>query len=334
MTLPLPPPTLRAASLQRGRERPRARWLLVSVLSVAGLGLGAGAGAGDDLPAEARTSEVASLCREIGARLGSIGTEDCLRLNLEPTGSHTVKGRPIVARTLSTERSGDRMFRETTGMVDLDPPGRILLVGGCHGDELSSMSIVFGWLRRLIEAPDRRFHWRIAPLMNPDGLLGGVPQRTNANGVDLNRNMPSARWEDQAHSWWAERTGRNPRRYPGPLPLSEPESRWLFDEIVNFRPDVIVSLHAPYNNVDFDGPPEGPDRLGSLHLKLLGTFPGSLGRYGAENRIPIVTIELPSALTMPSEGEQDSIWSDLLDYLDAKSEEQKRRGGFQRLVER
>ena len=43
-------------------------------------------------------------------------------------------------------------------------------LGGIHGDELSSVSIVFGWLDSLDKYRSGLFHWRIAPLINPDGL--------------------------------------------------------------------------------------------------------------------------------------------------------------------
>ena len=282
--------------------------------------LSAHARADDDL---GRPAAVESLCREIGGRLGSVSYRMCTELGLEPSGAFSVRGRPILARTLPPTPLGDEVFRQTAGLHRVEQPGRVLLIGGTHGDELSAVSITFRWLQRLLEQPDQRFHWRIAPLVNPDGLLDGRPARTNANGVDLNRNMPSEDWAREAHEWWARKTQRNPRRYPGPLPLSEPESQWLHDEIAAFRPDVIVSLHAPYNNVDFDGPPDGPERLGSLQLKYLGTFPGSLGRFGAENNLPIVTIELPSARIMPSEREQQAIWRDLLDYLARKVNERE-----------
>lgn len=270
-----------------------------------------------------RPAAVESLCREIDRRLSSVSYSMCTELGLEPSGAFSVRGRPILARTLPPTSLGDPVFRQTSGLQRVHRPGRILLIGGSHGDELSAVSITFRWLERLLEQPDQRFHWRIAPLINPDGLLDGRPRRTNANGVDLNRNMPSENWTREAHEWWATKTQRNPRRYPGPVPLSEPESRWLHDEIRSFRPDAIVSLHAPYNNVDFDGPPEGPQRLGSLQLKYLGTFPGSLGRFGAESNLPIVTIELPSAQIMPSEKEQQAIWRDLLDYLAGKVTERE-----------
>lgn len=277
-----------------------------------------------DKPDEGSVDQrVESTCRRISGRLASVSLDECRAAELRTSGHESVQGVPILVRDV--EPPPDRLppiVRELLHLRPLAEPGRILLVGACHGDELSSASIVFKWLRRLDDQRDLRFEWRIAPVMNPDGLF--ERRRVNANGVDLNRNFPSPSWESEAQRYWIERTGRNPRRYPGERPLSEPESRWLVEEIDRFDPHVIVSVHAPYNNVDFDGPPDPPERLGPLQLKLLGTYPGSLGRYaGVHRSIPVVTIELPSAGIMPSEEDQTRIWRDLLDYLADKVGDQR-----------
>ena len=100
----------------------------------------------------------------------------------------------------------------------------------------------------------------------------------------------------EATYYWNQRTRKDPRRYPGPKPLSEPESRWVFNEMDQWKPDLIVSVHAPYGLLDFDGPTAPPQRLGRLYLDQVGIFPGSLGNYGGvHKKVPVVTIELPSA---------------------------------------
>jgi hypothetical protein len=152
--------------------------------------------------------------------------------------------------------------------------------------------------------------------MNPDGLLRQESQRMNANNVDLNRNFPMADWHNKTSEYWVKVTERNPRRYPGAEPLSEPESRWLAAEIDHFHPDVIVSVHAPHGVVDYDGPKDGPHKLGRLYLQLIGTYPGSLGNYaGVQKKIPVVTIELPYSGTLPAPVEIAQIWTDLVEWL-------------------
>jgi len=151
------------------------------------------------------------------------------------------------------------------------------------------------------------------PLVNPDGMLREQPSRTNAHGVDLNRNFPTPDWDKEAPVYWSQRTKNDPRRYPGPKPLSEPESRWLHDEMERWKPNLIVSVHAPYGLLDFDGPTVAPQRLGRLYLDQVGIFPGSLGNYGGvHKKVPVVTIELPSAIRTPQDAEVRQMWLDLL----------------------
>jgi hypothetical protein len=196
-------------------------------------------------------------------------------------------------------------------------PVRILLIGGVHGDELTSVSIVFRWMYFLGEENAKIHHWRIAPLANPDGLFARPSQRTNGNGVDLNRNFPTPDWSADALRYWKRRTLEDPRRFPGTKPMSEPETRWLFNEIEAFKPDVIVSVHAPYGVLDYDGlSPEPPRRFGRLNLNQLGVYPGSLGNFGGVfKNIPVITIELSNASSMPSPQEERQIWDDMLSWI-------------------
>lgn len=191
---------------------------------------------------ETQQRSVLALCREIGNKLGSVSVADCLAQNLVFGGAFTVQSRPIVVRDFLPE-------------VDASEKPRILIMGGIHGDEYSSISIMFKWMALLIESDNKDFHWRFAPTVNPDGLLDGQAIRQNANGVDLNRNFPSDDWQDLAQDYWKNTTSRNPRRFPGDFPASEPEVQWVVEQINTFKPDVIVSVHAPYHLLDYDGPP-------------------------------------------------------------------------------
>lgn len=242
-------------------------------------------------------------CKRIGTKLGSVSYKECISLNLSPSGGLSVKGSPL-------------LVKEYPPLQGRKPLGRVLLIGGIHGDEYSSVSIVFKWLRTLDEYHSGLFHWHVMPLVNPDGLLRKSSQRMNENNVDLNRNFPMPGWQNVALNYWDLSTDKNPRRYPGPRALSEPESWWLVQEIESFRPDVIVSVHAPHGVVDYDGPKDGPYKLGRLYLNLLGTYPGSLGNYaGVQKQIPVVTIELPYAGIMPKPAEVADIWKDLVRWL-------------------
>ncbi len=204
---------------------------------------------------------------------------------------------------------------QTLWVRDLPVPDaklRVLVVGGIHGDELSSASLALHWIAMAKEIPAQT-HWRFVPLLNPDGLLTSPARRTNARGVDLNRNFPTPKWDKEAPIYWEKKVKRDPRRWPGPRPLSEPESKYLHDEMERFKPDMIVSIHAPYGVLDFDGPTKPPAKLGRLYLDQVGIFPGSLGNYGGIHKgMPVVTIELPSAFRTPLAAEMRQMWLDLL----------------------
>lgn len=256
----------------------------------------------------AHQGEVDRLCAQIGDKLSSVETKECLDQLLRFGGGYSVHGRPL-------------MFKDYTPGTKQDPEFRVLLMGGVHGDEYSSISVIFKWLQLFSPtALEGEFHWRFAPLVNPDGLLdGGQAVRQNANGVDLNRNFPSADWNETAVDYWQESTGSNPRRFPGSAAASEPEVQWIVQQIVNFQPDVIVSVHAPYHLLDFDGPAEAPRNIGELYLHQLGVYPGSLGNYAGLNKsIPVVTLELPSAGIMPKPDQIALMWRDLVGWLDTE----------------
>ena len=248
------------------------------------------------------------LCRELGEKLGSVDESDCLAQNLIATYGKSVEGRDLAVKNYLPKGSRE-------------PLGKILVIGGIHGDEFSSVSVVFRWMEILDIHHSGLFNWRFIPAANPDGLLQTRSQRQNANGVDLNRNFPTTDWNQNAKNYWINKAGKQPRRYPGESANSEPETQWLVSQINDFKPDVIISMHAPYHLVDYDGPPSAPNQLGSLYLRQLGVFPGSLGNYaGVDLNIPIVTVELASAGSMPSQKEISDMWDDLVSWLRTKLE--------------
>lgn len=238
-------------------------------------------------------------CQEFVARLPNVRSLLCDAAQLQPTRGRSVQGRTLFHRDV----------------VAPDARIRVLVVGAMHGDELSSAAVALHWIQRAVEMPSNA-HWRFIPALNPDGLMARPARRTNLNGVDLNRNFPTPHWTRDAKVYWEQRTRKDPRRWPGPSPLSEPESKFLHDEMERFQPDLIVSIHAPYGVLDFDGPTVPPARLGRLYLDQVGIFPGSLGHYGGVHKgMPVVTIELNSALRTPLDAEMRQMWLDLLHWM-------------------
>lgn len=257
-----------------------------------------------DSPQASNVVSIAQACKQISDRLASVSPQACQAAQLEKTQCESVSGFPILSR-------------EFPPVEDRQPQGRILIIGGTHGDELTSVSVVFRWISKLNKYHSGLFHWRIIPMMNPDGVLKKAATRTNENGVDLNRNLPSDDWRETALQYWVDKQSKNPRRYPGEAAASEPETQWLIDEINAFKPDAIISVHAPYGVVDFDALllNTAPKSLGKLSLNLLGTYPGSLGNYAGINRdIPVITLELPHSWVMPSEAETTKIWEDIVSW--------------------
>lgn len=251
-----------------------------------------------------KSKAIDSLCKEIGSTLGSISIKHCLDQNLIDSESTTIAGRSLV-------------YKIYPPVTRKKPLGKVLLMGGIHGDEYSAISIMFRWMETLNKHHSGLFYWQVVPLLNPDGLLNQPKAiRQNAAGVDLNRNFPSADWDDLAQKYWEKRTYKNPRRYPGAKANSEPETQWFVELIDTFKPDVIIAVHAPHRLVDYDGPRNAPKKLGKLRLRQLGTYPGSLGNYaGVDLNIPVITVELPSAGTMPSRQEISTMWVDLVRWL-------------------
>jgi hypothetical protein len=176
-----------------------------------------------------------------------------------------------------------------------DGPGGVLVIGGTHGDERGSAALVRELTARLRCAPDGG-RLTLVPALNPDGLR--LAERPNARGVDLNRNLPT--------STWAARAAH------GPQPISEPESRALYELLLRVRPAFTLSLHEGNEPlVDWDGPADDAARaLGActgLEVRRIGAMPGSLGSLlGVDWGWPLVTLELPrEASSVPAE----TVWA-------------------------
>ncbi len=190
-----------------------------------------------------------------------------------------------------------------------------LILGGVHPDELTPIPLVFRFANHLqsnqILIPGKS-RVIIAPLVNPDGFFRKGASRTNGRGVDVNRNFFTQDWYATAKTWWAERRQKNERHFPGHIPNSEIETLYQIWLIDTFKPDKIISIHAPLGFYDYDGPGDQKPRAltsseekakalvqnmsaSSRNYKIVdySFYPGSLGNYaGNERGIPTVTLEL------------------------------------------
>lgn len=251
-------------------------------------------------------SSIEQFCTQWSKKLRTIKYDGCMDLQLKTAEVRSPEQRLLTYKEfIPTEKGGE----------PIRPKGKILFISGIHGDEYSAISITYLWMLAMQKSKHKRnHHWLFLPLTNPDGLFRSDPAtRQNANGVDLNRNFPSPDWDESALDFWDHYYRKNKRRYPGPSAASEIETKWMVQTIERFQPDAIISVHAPYGLLDYDGPEHAvPSKIGVLKHRELGTFPGSLGRYAGEHLdIPVLTLELRSAGTMPKESEIVQMWQDI-----------------------
>lgn len=164
----------------------------------------------------------------------------------------------------------------------IDGKGKTLIIGVFHGDEPQGKYLIDEYLKK-----NNAEGLLFIPCLNPDGLQLG--KRTNANGVDLNRNFPTKNWE---------LTEKN-EFFGGMRAGSEIETQFLTDTISEFKPELILTLHAPYKVVNYDGPAkEISEKISQIinypvEASIGYPTPGSFGTYaGIENAIPTITLEL------------------------------------------
>jgi len=212
-------------------------------------------------------------------------------------GGESVQGRPLVYAEFGNPQARSSNTSLVLAMV--------------HPDEITPLYLALQLAQWMGDHPKdlTDAHVIIAPLVNPDGFYRPVRTRTNAHGVDLNRNFGTDDWSHEALQRWRRMFGANPRRFPGRQPNSEPETRFQLKLLEEMQPRKVLSVHSPLNFLDYDGPmtitlkrfpTEYVHRCLELRSRLQanheGFFPGSLGNYaGQERGIPTFTLELPTA---------------------------------------
>ena len=170
----------------------------------------------------------------------------------------------------------------------------VLIVGVFHGDEPQGKYLIEKYLS-IPNHPKKKINNNILfiPCLNPDGLANNT--RVNANSIDLNRNFPTQNWGEDTSA-----AGDNPDDYYGGKTAgSEIETKFIIDIIEKYNPKLILTLHAPYKIVNYDGPAEKiaqkiSDIIGYPVEASIGyPTPGSFGTYcGVEKNIPTITLEL------------------------------------------
>ena len=154
----------------------------------------------------------------------------------------------------------------------------VYLMAGVHGDEVEGIYVLkklFEWLKT---SENIKVPLIVIPILNIDGYKAST--RVNAQGVDLNRNLPSKHWSPEV---------REPKYNPGKAPLSEPENKFLVNLLKKFPPKLILSFHSWKPMLNFNGNcKEIADFLSKYNgYPAVGEIedyptPGSLGEYGPE----------------------------------------------------
>jgi len=127
-------------------------------------------------------------------------------------------------------------------------PVTLLFVGGLHtGPEDNTRVLAEMLARHFAEHPQDvppQVSLYILTAANPDGSARNV--HTNAHDVDLNRNWPSDNWVANAcHPVTGCTTNLG-----GTQPLSEPETRALYDFVAGLRPEMVFVWHAQASLVE------------------------------------------------------------------------------------
>jgi murein endopeptidase len=154
--------------------------------------------------------------------------DDHMHVRIGPDPQRGVRiGRSARGQPIRAFRAGDTTSRT-----------RALVVGCIHGNECAGTAVT----RILARSSPSVDLWVVSNL-NPDGFALG--RRQNGRGVDLNRNFPSE-WRAGGRPWDPE--------YPGPRPLSEPETRAAARLIRRIKPSVTIWFHQPQALVRAWGP--------------------------------------------------------------------------------
>ena len=163
---------------------------------------------------------------------------------------------------------------------------KVFVIGVFHGDEPQGKYLIENYL-----SVKPNTNLLMLPCLNQYGLDNNT--RVNANGVDLNRNYPTKNWE---------LTERN-EFFGGIAPASEKETQFVIDLVKKFSPQIILTLHAPYKVVNYDGDKDGKyknilEKISKimkypLEPSIGYPTPGSFGTWaGVERDILTITLEL------------------------------------------
>lgn len=167
---------------------------------------------------------------------------------------------------------------------------KVLVIGCFHGDEPQGNYLIEEYLKE-----NNTTNLLFIPCLNEYGVRNNV--RTNENGVDLNRNFPTGNWE---------LTERN-EFFGGEFPESEKETKFVISVVEKYNPKIILTLHAPFKVVNYDGDARSlAEEISQIinypvEENIGYPTPGSFGTWaGVERNIPTITLELDEEVEVES----------------------------------
>lgn len=120
--------------------------------------------------------------------------------------------------------------------------GKVLVDASIHGNERATSETVYWFVDWLLTSGETDAETMlecnsilILPIVNVDSY--GV-KRTNAHGVDLNRNFETG---------WTY--GGDAEHFSGDYPLSEPETQAIHQVLIDYQPDWYLNLHTGFLRV-------------------------------------------------------------------------------------
>ena len=162
---------------------------------------------------------------------------------------------------------------------------KVIVIGCFHGDEPQGKLLIDSYTNCVKDS-----NLLFIPCLNVYGYQNNT--RLNENGVDLNRNFPTKNWE---HT-------QKDNFYGGNFPASEIQTRFVIDIVEKYKPELILTLHAPYKVVNYDCSGNYDKDILISISKIMNypieesigyPTPGSFGTWaGIEKGILTITLEL------------------------------------------
>lgn len=210
------------------------------------------------------------------------------KIVIEIDGSQHIESNSDLQRDEFLKSIGFKVLRFWNNDIDNNIEGVISKINNV----ISQCPPLEGGPKSLISRRGRLF----IPCLNPDGLQ--LNRRTNANNVDINRNFPTKNWgKNEGDNATCDDETTN--YFGGKSAGGEIETQFLIDTINKYTPSLVMTIHAPYKVVNYDGPAkEIAEKISDIikypvEASIGYPTPGSFGTWaGVERNIPTITLEV------------------------------------------